>query len=148
VGIENLTGTDGIESLCNSPGLGSRLALHYTPPAVGIEESNDEYRTPNYEFRLFQNLPNPFSKLTAISYQIPLTPFNKGGQRGIPVRLAIYDITGRLVKTLVDERQEPGIYQVEWDGKNQSSGIYFFRLQTRIGQAVEFTSTRKLIFLR
>jgi hypothetical protein len=126
---------------------------------VGVEEeSNDEYRTRNIEFRLNQNQPNPFNKLTVISYQIPHTPFakggfkgdlpfNKGGQRGIHVRLAIYDITGRLVETLVDEHQTPGVYQIHWNGRTGvspvRSGIYFYQLKTE-----NFTATRKLILLK
>jgi hypothetical protein len=125
------------------------FAVTFNP--VGVEEEeNDEYRTRNIEFRLNQNHPNPFHKLTAISYQIPHTPlpdrqagFNKGGQRGIPVKLEIYDLTGRLVEILVDEHQDPGVYQVEWDGKNQTTGMYIYRLK-----AGDNTSTRKLILLR
>jgi hypothetical protein len=110
---------------------------------VGIEEEPDSGGFRNAEFGLLQNQPNPFNKLTAISYQIPLTPFNKGGQRGIPVRLAIYDITGRLVETLVEKPHKPGVYQVQWDGKDQSSGIYFYRLQSG-----NYTDTKKLILLK
>jgi hypothetical protein len=111
---------------------------------VGVEESNDEYRTRNIEFRLYQNQPNPFSKLTAISYVIPAISSKRLAiSEKIPVKLTIYDIIGRLEETLVDEVQEPGVYQVEWDGKDHSSGIYFYRLQI-----VDFISTKKLILLR
>jgi flagellar hook assembly protein FlgD len=50
---------------------------------------------------------------------------------------------GRLVETLVSEEKEPGVYQVEWDGKNQSSGVYFYRLQS--GKSV---TTKKLTLLQ
>jgi len=68
------------------------------------------------------------------------------------VRLSIYDITGRLVETLVDKDQEPGFYQVEWDGKNQGSGIYFYRLQISQtpldkGGKGDFIETKKLVLL-
>jgi hypothetical protein len=101
---------------------------------VGIEESNDEYRTRNIEFRLLQNKPNPFSTLTALSYEL-----------GAPARttLKIYDITGKLVKILVDKRQDPGVYQIHWEGKDIGSGIYFYRLQSG-----DYSTTKKLILLK
>jgi hypothetical protein len=101
---------------------------------VGVEESNDEYRTRNFEFRLLQNHPNPFHKLTTIIYNIPNSHH---------VSLNIYDITGSLVETLVNETQKHGVYQVQWDGKDQSSGIYFYRLQTN-----DITQIKKMILLR
>jgi hypothetical protein len=101
---------------------------------VGIEEKNSEYQTPNIEFRLLQNHPNPFNKLTAIGYQLKAPSYTV---------LNVYDITGRLVETLVDEKKEAGVYQVKWDGKDQSSGIYFYRLK-----AGDLTKTKKLILLR
>jgi hypothetical protein len=112
---------------------------------VGVEESNDEYRTRNFEFRLFQNQPNPFQKLTAISYILPgVRAQGSGVSERIPVHLAVYDITGRLVETLVDGMQEPGVYQLPISSNQlQGSGIYFARLS----QGKE-TSTRKIILLR
>jgi hypothetical protein len=125
---------------------------------MGIEESNNEYRTRNIDFRLFNNKPNPFSKLTAIRYQIPQTPFNKGGSRGISVSLKIYDISGRLIEILVDERQNPGVYKIEWDGRipesGVRSGIYFYKLNVgtnspnRAGYSPIFSETKKMILLR
>jgi regulation of enolase protein 1 (concanavalin A-like superfamily) len=108
---------------------------------VGIEEEKSEFGIRNAEFGLKQNHPNPFHKLTAICYQL-----------GAPshTSLKIYDITGRLVETLVDKRQEPGVYQIQWDGNPNRvhSGIYFYRLSTRIGQDSGFSKTKKLILLK
>jgi hypothetical protein len=86
---------------------------------VGVEEESSEFRISNNEFRLLQNQPNPFLNSTIIHYQLPTTNY---------VTLTVYDITGRLIETLVVESQEPGVYQLQWDGKNQASGIYFYRL--------------------
>jgi hypothetical protein len=111
---------------------------------VGVEEESSEFGIRNAEFGLMQNHPNPFHKLTAISYTLPgFRGQGSGVGETIPVHLAVYGLTGRLVETLVEKHQEPGFYQVEWDGKNQSSGIYFYRLQSG-----DFTSTKKLILLR
>jgi hypothetical protein len=89
-------------------------------------------------FYLYQNNPNPFNKLTAISYQLR-TPSH--------TTLKVYDITGRLVETLVDEWQTPGVYEIRWNSRTPESGvrsgIYFYRLS-----AGNETSTRKLILLR
>jgi len=109
---------------------------------TGVEE-NSELRTSNFEFRLVQNYPNPFRHQTIISFELPTSGF---------VALKVYDIAGRLVETLVNERQQSGVYQVQWEGqttqgggeaKDQASGVYFYRLQ--VG---EFTATRKLILLK
>ena len=110
--------------------------------SVGVEESPSP--SLSTRFRLYQNFPNPFHPTTTIRYQIPLSLFTKGGiEGGFPVRVAVYDITGRLVEILVNERQEPGVYQVQWEGKDQASGIYFYRLQSG-----DFIATKKLILLR
>jgi hypothetical protein len=107
---------------------------------VGIEESNDEYRTRNLEFRLFQNQPNPFHRRTMIRYMI-----SKPG----PVSLKVYNISGMLVKTLIDEdRAKKGELKIFWDGKDGngflvSSGMYFYQLQSR-----DFQSVRKVILLK
>jgi photosystem II stability/assembly factor-like uncharacterized protein len=107
---------------------------------VGIEETNNEYRTRNYEFRLIQNHPNPFSKLTAISYELRAPSHTT---------LKIYDLSGRLVETLVNEHQKPGLHQLPITSNQlPGSGVYFYRLQTRIGQGSDFISTKKLILLR
>lgn len=94
---------------------------------------------------LAQNYPNPFSSLTAISYSIPGSA--DGSQRSA-VSLKIYDISGRLVCTLVNELQEAGRYEVSWDGRDDSgklvpSGVYFCKLK-----AGKFTAIKKLILLR
>jgi len=120
---------------------------------TGIEESPGEPSTPKF-FSLSQNSPNPVTHSTTISYAIPGIrgsgdqAISGGGK--LPVQLSIYDITGCLVKTLVDGEQEPGYYSVIWDGRREdgrevSSGIYFYRLQISQG---DFTATRKLILLR
>jgi len=57
---------------------------------------------------LFQNAPNPFTLSTAIAYTVP---------RVAHVELRVYDVTGRVVRTLVDDRQEPDDYTVRWNGR-------------------------------
>lgn len=90
-------------------------------------------------FTLLQSRPNPFTTETAIVYSIPKT---------CQVFLEIYNSSGRLVRTLVDEKKEPGYYTANWDGKTDSdtevsSGIYFYRIKAHSHQA-----TRKLVRVR
>jgi hypothetical protein len=104
-------------------------------------------------FALHRNHPNPFSSTTLIRYTLPTShsviaiPLTAG--EAISVKLAIYDVSGRLVETLVDERQEPGIYQLPISNNRlPGNGIYFYRLQARVGNVEKFSSTRKMILLK
>ncbi|MBI4722080.1 MAG: T9SS type A sorting domain-containing protein, partial [Candidatus Stahlbacteria bacterium] len=90
-------------------------------------------------FGLNDVYPNPFFRSTVINYQLPVAS---------KVSLRIYDLSGRPVKTLVDEWQISGNYRVSWDGKDKEkkimpSGIYFVKFQ-----AGEFLQTKKLLLLR
>jgi hypothetical protein len=92
-----------------------------------------------YENALAQNYPNPFNPSTTIAYSVATKT---------RVRLEIFDVRGRLVKSLVDERKSPNNYQVIWDGRNGdgesvASGVYFYRLV-----AGDFRATKNLVLLR
>tara|TARA_R110000868_G_scaffold259361_6_gene517371 strand:- start:18433 stop:24132 length:5700 start_codon:yes stop_codon:yes gene_type:complete len=84
--------------------------------AVANEISNELPK----EFTLNQNYPNPFNPSTNIEYSTP-----KSGL----VRLQIFDITGRLISSLVNETKQAGTYQVTFDAGNLASGLYIYRLQ-------------------
>jgi hypothetical protein len=88
---------------------------------------------------LHQNVPNPFNPVTTIHYTIV---------ENSHVRLNIYDVAGRLVRTLVNETQRPDYYEVTWNGVNDSgqmvaTGIYFYRIT-----AGKFVQTRKMLLLK
>lgn len=85
-------------------------------------------------FGLYQNFPNPFNPVTIINFTLPKSDM---------VNLRIFDMTGRVVQTLVHDYFRPGIHKIVWDASSQSSGIYLCRLSFR-GQ----TETRKMILLR
>jgi len=96
---------------------------------VGIG-SRDVKRIP-VQFSLAQNYPNPFNPSTTISFQIPGAASAKQ-----PVKLIVYDIRGRRVKTLIDSDLEPGSHKIHWDGRNDqresvASGIYLYALNVR-----------------
>jgi hypothetical protein len=96
-------------------------------------------RTGIKRFILYQNHPNPFKDLTKIAFALP---------RECKVSLFVYNVTGRRVRTLIDEKMKPGDYNLKWDGRDNqnkqlSNGIYFYRLQTD-----DFRDTKKTILLK
>jgi hypothetical protein len=116
---------------------------------TGVNELSSRAKVPVSDVCLLQNSPNPFTHSTVVSYSLPSMS---------KVTLTIYDITGRLVETLVNETEQPGIHQVSWDRKDSPSGVYFYRLKAcpeRSGELVEpqsrrageFTETRKMVIL-
>ena len=86
------------------------------------------------EYSLSQNYPNPFNPSTNIQYAISSTQF---------VTLKVYDLLGREVATLVNEEKTTGSYEVEFNGNNLTSGIYFYKLQ-----AGSFVETKKMILIK
>jgi len=107
---------------------------------VGIE--NEQNGNQPAKFELLQNYPNPFNPTTTINYVIARSLATKQSHE-LSVRLTVYDILGRKVATLVNERQAPGNYSVQFDASRLSSGIYFYRLTTP-----EFSKSRKMILLK
>ncbi len=90
-------------------------------------------------FRLVQNSPNPFNPVTKVAYDVP---------REAAVAIRIYDVTGRLVRTLVDGAVEPGRHAAVWDGTNDAgervaSGVYLCTME-----AGEFRGSRKMLLLK
>jgi hypothetical protein len=102
---------------------------------------------------LFQNYPNPFNPATTIEFEVPgLTQSGGDGATGItglvPVTVAVYDLRGALVKTLVSGTMAPGRHRVVWNGTNEAgarvaTGVYFCRMQAR-----ELAQTKKMVLIR
>lgn len=86
------------------------------------------------EFNLAQNYPNPFNPTTTIQYSIP---------KSVNVEIKVYDVLGNEVATLVNEEKPAGVYEVEFDASNLSSGVYFYKIS-----AGSFNETKKMILLR
>ncbi len=127
-------------------GFGLQIALIATD-LVGIGEADERVAE---SFSLAQNYPNPFNPETNIGFRIP-----PGGRSDIGfVQLKIYDISGRLVKTLLNESLPVGDYTYAWDGKDDfaeqvSSGIYFYRLTVKVaGKGSGFAQVRKMVLVR
>jgi hypothetical protein len=83
---------------------------------------------------LEQNYPNPFNPTTVVSSQLPVAS---------NVKLVVYDVLGREVAVLVNERRAPGTYRDTFDGSGLASGVYFYRFV-----AGGFVDTKKLLLLR
>ena len=103
--------------------------------AGGVEP---EAKVPG-SFRLYQNYPNPFNPSTEIAYRVQAPGL---------VTLRVYDVLGREVATLVEERRAAGLYRVRFDGSGLASGVYFYRLQVNAGGGSRFEDTRTLLLLR
>ena len=86
------------------------------------------------EFKLKQNYPNPFNPTTTISYDLPLPSH---------VLLQVYDMQGREVTRLVNEKLNAGSHTTYWNAAGFASGVYLYRLQ-----AGNYTETKKLILLK
>ncbi|HMS63733.1 MAG TPA: T9SS type A sorting domain-containing protein [Ignavibacteria bacterium] len=86
------------------------------------------------KFYLNQNYPNPFNPGTVISYQLKVSSL---------VTLKVYDVSGKIVATLVNEKKNAGSYEVKFDGSNLSSGIYFYTIN-----AGDFVETKQMILLK
>jgi hypothetical protein len=89
--------------------------------------------------RLLQSYPDPFDASTTVCFYVPYS---------LRVKINIYDVQGRVVCSLVDKVFDPGLHEMEWDGRTQErksagDGIYFYRMQTD-----GYSETRKTVLIR
>ncbi|MFH1195761.1 MAG: T9SS type A sorting domain-containing protein [bacterium] len=99
-----------------------------------VPSSVDDNEVIPDQFLLMQNYPNPFNPTTSIKYQVSSI---------IRVKIAVYDLLGKEVATLVDEVKEAGTYQIEFDGSGLASGIYFYKMT-----AGNFSDIKKCAILK
>ncbi|MBK8553877.1 MAG: T9SS type A sorting domain-containing protein [Ignavibacteria bacterium] len=86
------------------------------------------------DFILHQNYPNPFNPSTKISYELRVTNY---------VLLKVYDVLGNEITSLVEAKQNPGTYEVEFKGENLPSGVYFYKLESGRNSVVKKMSLIK-----
>ncbi|MBI5403004.1 MAG: T9SS type A sorting domain-containing protein [Ignavibacteriae bacterium] len=93
------------------------------------------------KYSLSQNYPNPFNPTTNIKYQITDNKF---------VTLKVYDILGKEIATLVNEKLNAGEYVSEFNGSGLPSGVYFYRLSVEdpLRQMVDFSETKKMLMIK
>lgn len=116
---------------------GSETWEFFTSPTPGTTNGGASVSEPvnlPMAVTLEQNYPNPFNPTTNIRFSL-----EANGE----LSLLIYDISGRLVETLVSSRTAAGEYNVEWNAASHPSGIYFYRL-TSSGEQI----TKKMLFLK
>ena len=101
--------------------------------------SNDEINQLPHAFNLYNNYPNPFNPVTTLRYDLP---------EDVLVNITIYDIMGRIVRTLINSQQNAGFKSIQWNATNDagsplSAGLYLYKIQ-----ADNFVQTRKMVLLK
>jgi hypothetical protein len=146
-GSTNIAGYNSREATTNRPQLVIEQTAGAAPAsasAAAEEEPIEEDPAVHglalpREIALRQNYPNPFMSYTHLRFELP---------RASQVRLRIYDVMGRVVKTLVDQQTAPGVHEISWDGRDRnglplSSGVYLLRMETP-----EMSLTRRVLLAR
>jgi hypothetical protein len=126
------------QSLRPTPYGSDRIYGRLFESSVGVEEDKS---FPISQFKLFQNIPNPFMGSTTLSYNLPTSNF---------ISLKIYDISGRLVKVIEEGKKKAGFYNLKWDGRDDKkrtlpSGFYFLRFTV---DDLSYSETKKLLLIR
>jgi len=110
-------------------------------PITQIINTNEQI---SKDYTLYQNYPNPFNPTTKISYKVKSYKV---------IKLSVYDVAGKEVAVLVNEKQKAGEYEVKFDGSNLSSGIYFYRIQVEDGTSAVvdgkgYTAVKKMVLIK
>ena len=114
-------------------GYGLPQALLYKTITGGVSVQNISTEIPS-KYSLSQNFPNPFNPRTNIKFQVKSAGF---------IKLVVFDILGKEVVTLVNEKLQPGTYETTLDGSNLTSGVYFYKLITG-----DYAETKKMILVK
>ena len=123
-------------SSAENGGLGERYRLNDIKDAIETYLAKTGLNSAKIplDFNISQNYPNPFNSVTTIKYTL---------LKSSHVRLEIYDMRGRLIKTLLNKVQAPSDYSVDWNPAGLSTGVYFYRLR-----ADDFDVTRKMLLIK
>jgi hypothetical protein len=105
-----------------------------TMNALGFVSVENEPSNVVKSFSLDQNYPNPFNPSTTIKFSIP---------EQTNVKVTIYDAIGNQVEVITNEVKASGTYTVNWNASNQSSGVYFYKVETD-----KFSQVRKMILMK
>ena len=103
------------------------MGFDITGAFTDIKANSDTYPS---EYSLEQNYPNPFNPSTTIMYSITQKTIQQNPSAN--VLLKVYNVLGQEVATLVNEAQKSGSYEVSFDASNLTSGIYFYKLQSKV----------------
>ena len=137
-GTDVLVKSDDVGIIYNLNGLLNTTELEFASEPLNIiisDINGDQVRIKNItDFKLNKAYPNPFNPTTNISYSLPENDI---------ITINIYDIKGNHVQTVIDGYQEMGDYNFLWNAQNQSSGLYFVKMKTKL-----FTQTQKLMLVK
>lgn len=112
----------------------NNIGIPSDPAMVSITTGSEELSTLPDEFSISQNYPNPFNPTTEIKYSIP---------ENSEVRIEVFNMLGRKIRTLVNKQQAAGRYNISFDATNLTSGTYFYRIK-----AGSFTNTQKMMLIK
>jgi hypothetical protein len=98
-----------------------------------VEIQSAENELPSV-YNLSQNYPNPFNPTTVIKYQLPREDF---------VSIKVYDQLGREISVLFEGKQQAGYYNLEFDGTNLATGVYFYKISSR-----DYEMTKKMVLVK
>ncbi|MDW7680060.1 MAG: PQQ-binding-like beta-propeller repeat protein [bacterium] len=123
-------------TICNDMGI---CGGNFSNFITNVNDQNIDISVLKKDYHLYHNYPNPFNPVTTIKYQLPKESY---------VVLKIFNQAGQLVRELLNKNQSPGIYEIQWNGKNDNgqsvvSGVYLYNLKTD-----NFEQTRKMVLLR
>ncbi len=128
--LDSLNGMHFISSaLGYAVGVRGRILRYGFPIGINNISSN----VPG-KFSLSQNYPNPFNPNTVIRFQVQIAGF---------VSLKVYDVSGKEVETIINEKLNPGTYEASFEGSGLNSGVYFYKIS-----AGSFSETKKMILLK
>ncbi len=86
------------------------------------------------EYKIYQNYPNPFNPSTKIKFDVP---------QSSKIKLSVFDISGKEMEVLFNDKLSPGSYEFKWDASQYSSGVYFYRIQSN-----EFIETKRMLLIK
>jgi len=140
-GSSQIVGTVGQAAIGQATSPANDIKSGFWQQTAGLITSVEELSTTAMptEFRLQQNYPNPFNPQTTIRYDLPVQS---------DVRLTLFDVLGRTVRTLVDAKQPAGAHTAVWDGRDDrgrqlASGVYVYRIT-----AGTFKKSAKMLLLK
>ncbi len=123
----------------------AQKALNERPAMHGVESVAEAERAMGAGYFMAQNAPNPFTGGTQIRLELPVPSH---------IRLEVFDVSGRLVRTLADQERSRGVFTISWNrrddrGREASMGVFLCRLTARaLDGSMQYTKTRRMILLR
>ncbi|MCF8241297.1 MAG: T9SS type A sorting domain-containing protein [Melioribacteraceae bacterium] len=133
-------GNSRLQSVSELMNKGFEIHQYFNDVLVNIKDKTDIIAD---EFELYQNYPNPFNPTTTIEFSIPNFVGDENFRPLRGVKLKVFDILGREVKTLLNKPMQPGRHKVEFDASGLASGVYFYQLNSG-----SYINTKKMIVLK